>query len=67
VTYRDVDELFTPDDVVFIGGGRSVGNRLHVLEESDFGLVEESSHIDRVRLWMMGVVGRDVMCNAATA
>jgi hypothetical protein len=43
-TYRNVDEPLTPDDVVFVVGSRSIGNRLHVLEESDLGLVEECSH-----------------------
>jgi hypothetical protein len=45
-TYRDVNEPLTPDDVVFIVSSRSVGNRLHVLEESDFGFVEEGCHHD---------------------
>jgi hypothetical protein len=40
-TYRDVNEPLTPDDIVFVVGGRSIRNRLHVLEESDLGLAEE--------------------------
>jgi hypothetical protein len=67
MTYRDVNEPLTPDDVVFVVSGRSVGNRLHVLEESDLGFRRKAVMMTRdgVRLWMMGVNKRVVMCNAA--
>jgi hypothetical protein len=43
-TYCDVNKPLTPDNIVFVAGGRRIGNQLHVLEESDLGLVEECSH-----------------------
>jgi hypothetical protein len=39
--------LAAPNDVVFVVGGRSIRNRLHMLEESNLGLVEKSSHDER--------------------
>jgi hypothetical protein len=45
VTYCNVDEPLTPDDIVFIVHSRRAWNRLHVLKESSLGLVEEGSHI----------------------
>jgi hypothetical protein len=43
-TYRDINEPLTPDDVVFVVGGRHVGNQLHVLKDCGLGLAEECSH-----------------------
>jgi hypothetical protein len=45
-TYHDVNELSTPNDVVFVVGSRCIRNSLHVLEESNLVLAEKSSHID---------------------
>jgi hypothetical protein len=47
MTYRDLDELVAPNNVVFVIGGRRVWNRLHVLKECGLGFAEESSHIDK--------------------
>jgi hypothetical protein len=53
-TYRDVNKLSTPDDIILIVGVRRIGNGLHVLEEHNLGFPEKSSH-DLERLELMGV------------
>jgi hypothetical protein len=43
-TYRDIDELLTPCDEIFVLGDVCVGKHLHELQELGFGFLKEGSH-----------------------